>query len=290
MRQFRPRRAFTLIELLVVIAVIAILIALLLPAVQQARAAARRLKCKNNMKQIGLALHNYHGAHSVFPMGSSNTGSGSWGFLMGLLPYMEEDAAYEVITFTDASCCDEIKALQNAGLPDPATRLMPMMNCPDDPNSGKEFTTGGGTSFDCGRLFPGNYLGVAGNTESASPCAGILDGNGILFSRSSSSIRKIIDGTTTTLLLGERGLPNDLIWGWPLCGGSECEHYLATSRGLSAGMDGPYTSGIIERFWSWHAGGTHFLHADGSVHFYSYGTDLPTLLDLSTRSGGEVIR
>ncbi len=103
----RSRRGFTLIELLVVIAIIAILIALLLPAVQQAREAARRTQCKNNLKQIGLALHNYHDVFNSFPIGNrtSGVGEGGWGgsFWMALLPYIDQAPLYNQLTFNGPS-------------------------------------------------------------------------------------------------------------------------------------------------------------------------------------------
>src|SRR5437870_4584808 len=90
-------RGFTLIELLVVIAIIAVLIALLLPAVQQAREAARRSQCLNNMKQIGIALHNYHESYRTFPMGSGiATGAGSWGFTMAIMPQLDNANSYNL--------------------------------------------------------------------------------------------------------------------------------------------------------------------------------------------------
>ena len=97
---------FTLIELLVVIAVIGILVSLLLPAVQQARAAARRTQCKNKLKQIGLAIHNYHDVHKTFPMGStSDQLPGAWGMMAQLLPYLEMSNTYNLIDFEEFGCC-----------------------------------------------------------------------------------------------------------------------------------------------------------------------------------------
>lgn len=101
----RKSRGFTLIELLVVIAIIAILIALLLPAVQQAREAARRTQCKNNLKQIGLALHNYSDVFGSFPIGVNSSFPGGWGvsFWVGLLPYVEQGNVYSQMSFDGPS-------------------------------------------------------------------------------------------------------------------------------------------------------------------------------------------
>src|SRR5882724_3782063 len=93
----RWRRGFTLIELLVVIAIIAVLVALLLPAVQQAREAARRSQCKNNLKQYGLAMHNYHEAHGMFAIGGTNWGGPGLSFHARLLPYMDQTPLYNMI-------------------------------------------------------------------------------------------------------------------------------------------------------------------------------------------------
>ena len=119
------KRGFTIIELLVVIAIIGILLALILPAVQASREAARRTSCRNNLHQIGLALHNYEATHTVFPMGSMVKSSQSlahpstWGFLTYLLPYLDEEPAYRTANFEAASACDDIKQRDAANLPTP---------------------------------------------------------------------------------------------------------------------------------------------------------------------------
>lgn len=290
------KRAFTLIELLVVIAIIAILIAILLPAVQQARAAARRTQCKNNLKQIGLAIHNYADVHRVFPMGSvTEFQPGTWGMMAHLLPYLELKNVYELIDFEEYGCCKAVKLLQQASppKPDPSSKGVNVFFCPDDFNSNFQLLSGptGPTpnTYDCGKLYAGDYLGVSGDTEGSPGCSGISKGNGIFFTGSKIRFQDIKDGTSQTLMVGERGIPSDWGWGWYLCGGTECEHYISAERGLSPGKNVPSWQGTLRRFWSWHDGGVHFLLADGSVQFFSYSMDFNTYKAMSTRKGGEVV-
>ncbi|MHC4875771.1 MAG: DUF1559 family PulG-like putative transporter [Planctomycetota bacterium] len=283
-------RGFTLIELLVVIAIIAVLVALLLPAVQSAREAARRSQCKNNLKQIGLALHNYHGAHRSFPMGNQRTApGGGWGFAMHLMPFLDQEQAYYQVDFGNPDCCLEIIALQQATppLPDPASFVFDFFICPSDPNGRQrlEHLTPG--AYPCGNLYPGNYMGVSGDTPANVACGSTKNGNGMLYTLSSVQLRDVTDGTANTLFVGERGIPQDRVWGWLLCGGEECEQYIATDRGLSPGANAPWMTGIVERFWSWHDGGAHFTLVDGSVRFLSNSLDLKVLKAISTRDGGE---
>src|SRR6185503_15186056 len=107
----KSNRGFTLIELLVVIAIIGMLVAILLPVVQNAREAARRTQCQNNLKQIGLALHSYHDPNRCFPMGS-HVRTFSWGSLLSLLPYIEQRAAFQSVDFKPRDCCLWTKQMQ----------------------------------------------------------------------------------------------------------------------------------------------------------------------------------
>lgn len=283
-----PRRGFTLIELLVVIAIIAVLIALLLPAVQQAREAARKTQCQNNMKQIGIALQNYHDQSRQFPMGSSRDMPGSWGFGIYLLPFLDQANAFNTADFNAPDCCVLLRAMQTAVPPkiDPESRPYKVFICPSDPNGGKLLPHASPNAYPCGDLYPANYLGISGDTEYGS--AGTTSANGSFYTRSSVKISDILDGSSQTMVIGERGLPNDLVWGWVICGGMEFDQYVSTARGLSPGKNAPYTAGIVERYWSWHPGGSHFLFGDGHIRLLSYSMNFNTYRALSTRNGGEV--
>jgi prepilin-type N-terminal cleavage/methylation domain-containing protein len=276
------RQAFTLIELLVVIAIIAILVALILPAVQQAREAARRAQCRNHLKQIGLALHNYHDAHRTFPMGNSSPlGVGGWGFSIFLMPFLEQRSVYDSIDFRTPNCCQEVLARQTASppQPDPTSQPLQMLLCPSDPNAGRMLVSGGATSQACGRLYPGSYLGVSGSKSSL--CTATFKGNGVLYSISRTRVADVLDGTSNTLFVGERDIPRDLVYGWVLCGGAECEQYLSTQFKI---VRGSHLS-----FGSWHDTGAHFLLGDGSVRFLSAHMDHATFKALSTRDGREAV-
>ena len=289
----RRGRGFTLIELLVVIAIIAVLVALLLPAVQSAREAARSSQCRNHLKQIATAMHNYEETHTVYPMGSGPIppgSGGSWGFQMHLMPFLDAETAYTTVDFDNKDCCLEIRALQTAvpRKPDPASYVFNFLICPSDPNSGILVPHASPNAYPCGDLYPGNYLGVSGSQEATPVCGAKTNGNGMLYSQSRTSPRDVADGLSQTLLIGERGLSTDRVWGWVLCGGRECEHYLSTQRGLSPGFSGNYQSGIVERYWSWHPGGAHFAMTDGSIRLLSYTMDYNLYTALSTRDGGEI--
>jgi len=295
------KRGFTIVELLVVIAIIGILVALLLPAVQAAREAARRMSCANHLRQLTLAIHNYESAFKVMPPGSYHTAPHefSWGMAAYLLPFMEEAAAFESIDFTNPHCGNHIKGIQATGQNDPSSKPIATLLCPSDPLSGLSLLSGPfgplPLSGDCGLLHPTDYLGMAGSndpnvTGTYSGCGGMLDGNGMMYSRSFRKFRDVLDGTSNTMLIGERAIPYDLGWGWPICGGHECEHYVSSGLGLLQGNHNPSEYFIhTQHFWSWHPGGCHISMVDGSVRFFNYSINYETFLSLSTRGGSEAI-
>lgn len=282
-KQTKRRAGFTLIELLVVIAIIAILIALLLPAVQQAREAARRTQCRNNLKQIGVALHNYHDTNASFPPGGIDAAAShqSWGWGAFILPQMEQDNLHEQMGVTDQTLWE---MLNDTNLRPLAQTKLDAYICPSD--RGKHLMDGGGSSLSSnGREFSGqanvgsgfrvaksNYVGVCGfgdvsetNNDGALPLNG-----GIAF-------RDIIDGTSNTFAVGER----DFRCGqgaWignrnPDGSGPQGADYTMgmVSRPLNDPNNGSHQ--CVEGFSSPHPGGAHFLFCDGSTQFISENID-----------------
>ena len=138
-------------------------------------------------------------------------------------------------------------------------------------------------------------MGMAGDVDpdisgTFNGCSGIVQGTGVFYSRSSVGFRDVLDGTSQTIMIGERAIPTDLGWGWSICGGHECEHYVTSTLGLLKGNTVPAEYFIhTQHLWSWHPGGAHVGLTDGSIRFLSYSIDYNMYKGLSTRSGGEVI-
>lgn len=191
----RQKQGFTLIELLVVIAIIAILVALLLPAVQQAREAARRTSCKNNLKQIGLALHNYVDVNRYLPPGASidlsvtSTGNnGSWGVHGRILPFLEQGNVYENVDLSIAwDFQDAIDGVK-----------IPIFACPSDPKGDQVRDPGGGKVH----LYPTTYGFNYGTWFVFNPATG-RGGDGLFYPNASLSFKSAVDGTSNTLLAAE---------------------------------------------------------------------------------------
>jgi prepilin-type N-terminal cleavage/methylation domain-containing protein len=267
------RKAFTLIELLVVIAIIAILIALLLPAVQQAREAARRTQCRNNLHQIGLALHNYHDTHSVFPPGEITDGGSSYlhnwaSWQTMILPFVDEVALYNGFNF-DIKLATKTSSTVGQS-------LLGQYTCPsDDPPKVYSNTMGGSYAGNCGTLFANAYR--------ISSCPGGCAAAGPLYACSSVRIRDIRDGTSNSMAAGEALAGQG-------AGGTDCYWARGYAWFAVRATENPLNgfSGA-SRFIGKHEGGAFFLFCDGQVRFLSENIDTSTYRALSTIAGNELI-
>ncbi len=319
-------RGFTLIELLVVIAIIAVLIALLLPAVQQAREAARRTQCKNNLKQIGLAMHNYHDANLKFPTGGARlnfdpngNGHSCW---IAILPFVDQAPLYNQWNFNAAG---EGDASWGAAAPNASLAIsarIPWLQCPSStlPQFGQEanpiqlscyFGMAGALSF-------GNYTSAAGSTVDNGNL-GISSNSGMIPNLSNKAIRDCTDGTSNTILVAEiSGIIKDttgnkadcrpgaeLGWtagpfnGWDI-GPNVCNTTVAYapnsavlgSNGVLAAVAGSFNGRYGQSntpLSSFHVGGFHVLLTDGTVRFISNNIDMGTLTYLCVRDEGNIV-
>ena len=295
-------RGFTLIELLVVIAIIAILVALLLPAVQQAREAARRSSCKNNLKQLGLALHNYHDVHNALPPGwisvepgashSAHEGVNGAGWGTMILPYIEQPALYDQF---NPNFSIETAVNDNFRLNNIAT-----YECPSDPKPLRfEIEEEGSPGTVLAELPTANYVGVYGtgelhdceNAPGTAPvtASGQCRGDGSFYHNSKVQFRDITDGLSNTMILGER-LTNEPLGWYTTWVGMVSEGEEAFQRVLGS-MDHVPNSPFahFDDFSSQHTGGAQFVLGDGHVRFVSENIDYVVYQSLGTIQGGEVI-
>ncbi|NOY42733.1 MAG: DUF1559 domain-containing protein [Planctomycetes bacterium] len=317
--------AFTLVELLVVIAIIGVLVALLLPAVQAAREAARRTQCSNNLKQLGLALNNYHGAHGQFPLGAVHNPPLSWGdrkggnhgsFMVALLPYFEQHAIHDACLFgpDDDTFADSVIDATGQFVHEV---WIDALLCPSDAE-GKRYYEGANTywswtdnlnaatsnyaasmgSQQFGSCFPGNEFGTGNSIHGEDATGQRISG---VFSHLAwgASIREITDGTSHTIALGEIR---------PKCSAHARDGWMhvnslwfATSCPINwptcsdePGYDinctpdaGAFEWSCQQGFKSQHVGGAQFVFCDGSVHFIDEDVDYRNYQRLGDRRDGE---
>jgi prepilin-type N-terminal cleavage/methylation domain-containing protein/prepilin-type processing-associated H-X9-DG protein len=303
-----PRRGFTLIELLVVISIVAILIGLLVPAVQQVRASAARAQCLNNLKQIGVGQHGYHDANKRLPPGYSATGPYSdgandtapgWGWAAFILPYLEQGALHRQLNLS--------RPAQNS----PAINaLVPLYQCPAD-TAPASFALTDAFGNALVQAAPCSYAACIGGDESDTTGPA---GLGIFYRNSQTRLGDVADGTSNTILVGERAWSNaNGIWAGAIsggvirrgaqnpCPGSGAAFYPAATLVLAHGHLNNATTdtdGGLDDFSSRHNGGSNFLFADGHVSFLrsisgdlpggGYSADSLALQALCTRANGEV--
>ena len=289
----RVRRAFSLLELMVVMTIISILLALILPAVHQAREAARRMQCRSHLKQLGVALHNYSSSHGALPPGSV---VGDWSWKTFLLPYVDQAATYSLIDFSNNirsgcySCTGEVARILNAGLPPLEQTVVPPYYCPSDPQSGNLVPDPNTPTY---TFRVGSYLGVSGDSY-RSPNYGVCLGtkdpplardNGMLVYAFAVRFEHVRDGTSNTLMVGERGIGQaGVVYSRDFC--TRIFSPWLPMTGFQ--FPDPYAEKPTH-YWSYHPGGGNFAFGDGSVRFLSYQIAPSIRSSLATADGGEVL-
>ena len=318
----RRVRGFTLIELLVVIAIIAVLIALLLPAVQSARAAARRVQCVNNMKQLGLSMQNFHDVQGTFPWGGKSSPAQTWAFL--ILPYVEQASMYNALNLTIAAT-DFVNSTV-------VQSKLSVFNCPSDPHAGATWISTKPTTIP--NRSKANYMVNWGNsdyeqdmatTDSFAPAQlgafgsvvsirGPFRVNNTTTAVVPYAVRDITDGTSNTMMISEIRIAPDFngksdargdVWSE----GTKCGYLYTAAIPPNAGipdqLDGTggcpnpannppcfAASGAQREFnaaRSYHSAGVNVLFCDGSVKFVKDAVSLVTWRALSTKDGFEVL-
>jgi prepilin-type N-terminal cleavage/methylation domain-containing protein/prepilin-type processing-associated H-X9-DG protein len=317
------RPGFTLVELLVVIAIIGVLVALLLPAVQAAREAARRTQCVNNLKQMGLGLQNFHDVKNRFPSshqigqtwysgfqrdappGGMNPSTGlpsegafmSWS--LAIAPYMELNSVSDAF---NVNAWPWFQTMAGGRIVNGITTKI--YGCPSDVRSGLVYRGPGEEAALT------SYLGVSGRNQFRESPA--LGQDGMLFVNGGLNMSAVLDGTSNTVVIGERPPSSNLYYGWMWAGAGDYPYFGAADvvlgvheRAMSPGAAPDFfrKGAVIDpsdvhryHFWAWHPGGGNWAFVDGSVRFISYtaagpeNMTNPTVLQrLATRASGEVV-
>lgn len=308
------QRGFTLVELLVVIAIIGILVGLLLPAVQAAREAARRMQCSNNLKQIGLSLHNYESTFKALPAGcnglpnaaGTNFNGHGWTWHASILPYIEQSTLYNAVQGPDGMG-NELGSTTSGKPLIVRQSILSVFWCPSQPDVSNGSQKGGYQPSNYNgnmgtRIGNGNDdcigTGIANLSDMMTKPWGCMNGNGIFHVWSKTKFSDVSDGLSNTIFVSEVGDS----------GGDDIGKFSAGSDRkamFSGGADGnpptemsefliaaegndPINRGVEEAAGSWHTGGAQFVMGDGSVQFFSENMDMTTYQAVSTRSGGEV--
>jgi prepilin-type processing-associated H-X9-DG protein len=298
-RQLRIRAAISLVEVLVVMGIMGLLVALLLPAVQQVRGAADRTSCQNNLKQIGLALHNFHDTHRQFPPQSvsrsaRNDPNNLLSWMALILPQMDQNPLYQA---SESACRVEIDVMINPPHVGFAT-VVPSYICQADGRLSSPLTD----TFNVQAAFT-SYVAIYGAIQANSST--VVEG--AIGIHGQGRMASVTDGLSNTIMVGERPPPDSLQAGWWYPGFSAhgqgargpnngivlggLRIIRNTGCGPVRGTFGPgQTGNPCDRFhlWSLHPGGANFLFADGTVRFMSYASE-PLIIPLATRAGGEIV-
>ncbi|WP_166828450.1 DUF1559 domain-containing protein [Thalassoroseus pseudoceratinae] len=298
----RLRSGFTLIELLVVIAIIAILIALLLPAVQQAREAARRTQCKNNLKQLGLALHNYHDTHRIFPPSAMNpgeSGSAAWipsgqirnhtGYMF-ILPFLEQNNLHEQIDFGRATGQADWESVGGGEYQPVTEQKVAVFQCPSDTDFDNPHNYTTQNMYTAQNAYRASYGFVSWTTEYSMNKYKITSGAESAFGfNGAARIADLADGTTNTLLMIETPLRKTSTSYGPYWNMYTHTHVIVPSYGINKPYSATNPLQYAWRAGSAHPGGCQALLGDGSTVFLSENMDQTTLNSMVSIAKGEVI-
>lgn len=295
----KKQHAFTLVELLVVIAIIAILVSLLLPAVNAAREAARRTQCINRMRQLGLAIHNFHSANRNLPnieydwetTNSNRINEYSW--RVNLMPYMELQSLHDEFDF-DVNFYNFMRQSQNQGS-GVGNTVIADFTCPSDPTAAAVYwfqSSGFNSPLT-------DYFACSGTWEPIGPPRTRTKWDGFFVTNNKGQAAKnnqegsrgllqigfkhVQDGLSKTIAVGERGLATDAYWGWTFGPSNRTDAFLDGRVGL---LPGKPDRNHEDHFWSFHPGGATFLYGDAHVEFLSYETDVTEFDSLLSRDNG----